>query len=275
MNIVFIGAGNLATSLSFALQQTGYRIAQVWSRSIESCQVLSERLGDVPYTTDYTVIRTDADLYVFAVTDGALSSVVEEVSKVFANAAEQKNRLFVHVAGTQPMEKLMPLQPFGHIGVFYPFQAFTRNKMVDLRHTCFFIEGDDEPTQHNLESLAHELTDRVYKADMQQRGYIHLAGVLTGNFSNCLYAIASEIVASVGLPFSILLPVIQETEQKVQTQSPRAAQSGPAMRGDQVTIEKHLRLLADLEAQNPALKSGGVSLSDVYRFFTANIQASR
>ena len=46
--IVFIGAGNLATHLSMTLQQAGYDVAQVYSRTEDSAQRLAVR-HDYPH----------------------------------------------------------------------------------------------------------------------------------------------------------------------------------------------------------------------------------
>ena len=42
--IVFIGAGNLATNLAKALYRKGFRIVQVYSRTMESARTLAEKV---------------------------------------------------------------------------------------------------------------------------------------------------------------------------------------------------------------------------------------
>ena len=54
--IVFIGAGNLATNLAKALYRKGFRIVQVYSRTIESARTLAEKV-EAEYTTDLQVYR--------------------------------------------------------------------------------------------------------------------------------------------------------------------------------------------------------------------------
>ena len=48
--IVLIGAGNVATHLGLALQEAGWDIVQVYSRTEASASELGNRLG-VPYVT--------------------------------------------------------------------------------------------------------------------------------------------------------------------------------------------------------------------------------
>lgn len=64
MKIVFIGAGNLATRLSLAMQRVGMQIGQVYSRTQENARQLAVKLG-CPWTTDLSALQPDADMYVF------------------------------------------------------------------------------------------------------------------------------------------------------------------------------------------------------------------
>ena len=82
-------------------------------------------------------------------------------------------------------------------------------------------------------------------ADSEQRRNIHLAAVFTCNFANHMYALGERLLQKNGLPFDILLPLIDETARKVHGLSPRSAQTGPAVRCDTGVIEKHLDMLAD------------------------------
>ena len=58
-----------------------------------------------------------------------------------------------------------------------------------------------------------------------------------------MYNIANQLVKEKYLTFEMLLPLILETAQKVQTLSPEAAQTGPAVRGDKTTIARHVKML--------------------------------
>ena len=47
------------------------------------------------------------------------------------------------------------------------------------------------------------------------------------------------------VPFSVMLPLIDETAAKLYSMSPREAQTGPAVRWDTNVMDKQLQLLAD------------------------------
>jgi hypothetical protein len=87
-----------------------------------------------------------------------------------------------------------------------------------------------------------------------------LAAVLVNNFTNHLFAEAASICSQNYLPFELLNPLIQETVNKLEDLSPKAAQTGPAVRHDQKTIEKHLTLIQER------------SLQEIYKAVTLAIQ---
>ena len=94
MKIVFIGAGNLATRLSLAMQRVGMQIGQVYSHTEASARQLATRLG-CPWTNDLSALQEDGDLYVFSLKDTVLSDVISKV--------KPNNGMWVHTAGSMPM----------------------------------------------------------------------------------------------------------------------------------------------------------------------------
>lgn len=75
--IVFIGAGNLTTHLATALQQAGYDIAQVYSRTEDSAQRLAGKLK-CGMTNRMEELCNDADIYIFSVSDSALEELIDK-----------------------------------------------------------------------------------------------------------------------------------------------------------------------------------------------------
>jgi predicted dehydrogenase len=63
LKIVCIGAGRLAQQLMPALKEAGYDIVQVYNRSAEAARLLGDKLGSVPYTSSFSAIEKDADIY--------------------------------------------------------------------------------------------------------------------------------------------------------------------------------------------------------------------
>ncbi len=234
--IVLIGAGNMATRLAVALVGAGYDIAQIYSRTLLSATSLSQRLGNnIPATNRIEEIRQDASLYIFSISDAALPDVVAQLP---AN-----NALWIHTAGSMPIEVFS--EKTSHYGVLYPMQTASRERELEWSEIPIFIEASTATDTERIEQMACRLSHNVTRSNTDQRRALHLAAVFACNFSNHMYAIAEHLLAQQGLPFDVMKFLIRETEHKAETISPQVAQTGPAARGDQNVMKKHLALLGD------------------------------
>ena len=78
-SIVCIGAGNVATHLAQALQQKGFHLSQIYSRTQESAQALAQTLG-CAWTTCLKQVDEHADLYIVSVKDAVLETVISQLA---------------------------------------------------------------------------------------------------------------------------------------------------------------------------------------------------
>jgi len=81
MEIVLIGSGSVATHLGSALQSKGIIIKQVFSRNPENAQQLANKLNTT-YIDDLEDLYLDADLYIYALKDSALKSVLRKMETI-------------------------------------------------------------------------------------------------------------------------------------------------------------------------------------------------
>ena len=231
MKIVLIGRGRLATNLEHALLSAGHEVASINSRTLEA-------------------LPLEADVYIVAVKDAALADVIRAATK------GRESQLFVHTAGSMPMDIFKGLTV--HYGVFYPMQTFSKERLVDFNDISVFLETNDAVSMERLKMLSTTLTTHIYELDSEGRKHLHLAAVFACNFVNHCYALSAEVLAAKGLPFSAMLPLVDETAQKVHELSPREAQTGPAVRGDQNVMQMQANMLAG----NPAVKQIYEALSN-------------
>ncbi len=232
--IVLIGSGNVATHLATALKDAGKEIVQIYSRTPANAKELAGKVN-AGFTNNTEDIISEADLYVIAVSDDALTEV--------ANNIDVDNNLIVHTSGSAPMNILKGCSE--NYGVIYPLQTFSKSKKVDFSKIPVCIEANNIENTERLKSLALSLTDKIYFVDSEKRKTLHLAAVFASNFPNFMYSVAQKIVMENGLDFDILKPLITETAEKVQQISPTNAQTGPAKRGDDKIMKLHLQMLEE------------------------------
>ena len=231
MNIVIIGQGNVATNLDYAFRKKGI-----------ACQMVSSREGldQLP----------QANVYIYAVRDEALPSVVKQVVGVGKS-------LHLHTSGTMPITVFGDDKP--HAGIFYPFQTFSKARLIeDFSTVPVFFEARGIDDISAVYSLALTITSHVYETTQHDRERLHVAGVFTNNFTNLMYTMAAELLQNTHIPFRALLPLIDETANKIHTLSPRDAQTGPARRGDENVMNHHLELLNEEQRQVYQLLSDAI-----------------
>ena len=235
MRIVMIGAGNLATHLSRALQNAGHDILQVFSRTEENARLLADRLN-AGFTTSLASLSAEADIYIVSIKDSALVECVSDICR------GREDKLFVHTAGSIDMQVFE-----GHchrFGVLYPMQSFSKGREVDFSVIPCFVEANNADDEAVVEALASSVSQSVWHFSGEQRKYLHLAAVFANNFTNHMYALCAEMLAQHDIPFSTMIPLIDETAAKIHTLEPRKAQTGPAVRFDRNVMDKQKALLS-------------------------------
>ena len=119
IRVVIIGAGNVAFHLSRAMvDSTGIRLVQIYSRSEKNASSLPV---SVPRTDELGAL-VEADIYVIAVRDDAISSL--------APALKHLPGLVVHTSGTVSMDVLSGI---ARRGVLYPVQTFSKDRNLDWK----------------------------------------------------------------------------------------------------------------------------------------------
>ena len=211
---VLIGAGNVASFLKEHIK-VPFELIHVGGR---------QRTCPIPQ---------DADLYIIAINDKAIASVSEELKEV--------DGLVVHTAGSVPMDVLSQKRR----GVLYPLQTISKSRQLSASCVPFYIEASQEKDLDLLRLLAESMGSKATVMTSEKRKYLHLAAVFCCNFVNRLYGITADLLEEHDIPFSVMLPLIKETADKVEHLTPHEAQTGPAVRWDEEVMSQQMALLND------------------------------
>lgn len=251
MDIVILGSGNVAAVLGRKFKAAGHSILQIVSRNASVASKLAYE-WDTESTNYSSIINRNADVYIVAVSDDAIDDVVADL--------QLPKKVVAHTAASVSKEVLKNVSE--HYGVFYPLQSLSKDN-IELPEAPIFFDGSDELTKKKLEALAHSISPQhVSQAGDDARMKLHVAAVFVNNFTNHLYALAESYCKKEGIHFRELLPLIEETALRIKDISPSASQTGPAIRNDEETIQKHLTMLNS----HPELKK-------VYEFLTSSIKS--
>lgn len=268
--LTLVGSGQAAWALGSALHGSGIRIQRVVARPNGRGAALAQRLEaswvpwhagqplpkDGPPSTDPSRLDPSRPgptrLTLLAVSDDALP----EVASFFGT--DQTDAL-VHCSGTRSLEDLN-VHPVR--GVFWPILNLSKADETTWKGAPILIQTEETTLHQILHHWAQRIGATARDVTEVQRQKLHLAAVMTANFNNVLLHWGHLLTQEWGTHrdlFPILAQQLSVFEQNPQ--DPLTRQSGPAWRGDQQTLESHLRLLQD-DPEGTAL----------YRWFSSLIQ---
>lgn len=247
ISVIILGAGNVATHFFKAFDEAeNISVIQWFNRNLKSIDAYKNR---VDITDDLSKLA-DADIYILAVTDDAISELSSQLPF--------DNKLVVHTSGSV---SVYDIDKKLKRGVLYPLQTFSKNAEIDFANVPICIETINKKSYPILKKLAISLGSPTKRINSDQRRVLHLAAVFVNNFVNQLYRIGHEITESEGAEFDLLKPLILETAKKIEDLSPYMAQTGPAKRNDKKTIKTHFKQLENNSHHQ-----------DIYKLLTTSIQ---
>lgn len=213
--VAIIGNGNVA-----------FHLFQAFKEKTEVILVNSHTMENFPENPDFVMI---------CVSDDAINAVSKKIPDTKA--------IIAHTSGCTPMDILNHRGE--NTGVFYPLQTFSKEAKLNYKEIPVFIEGRNPEVVAKLKKLASLFSDDIREVDSFTRKRLHLSSVIACNFTNALMGIAHDILSESGIDYSVLLPLMKHTIEKLNYLSPKEAQTGPAVRGDSKVIKEHIKLLED------------------------------
>ena len=228
-SVSFIGAGNVSTHLALGLKKQGVKIHSITSKNNQSARVLSS-LIESQVLEDVKLLPDDS-LVIICVNDESIASMIEKIPL---------SNPIIYTSGNVELNSLPQRE---NLGVFYPLQTFTKDKELNLTNVPFLIESNNELFGKKIFDLALNISAKVFYANSEERKKFHLGAVFVNNFTNHLIYLSKQYIDSQKLNWEILKPLLEETINKLQYLDPFDAQTGPARRNDQKTINDHLKQL--------------------------------
>lgn len=219
--IAIIGYGNVG--YHFAKRLEIKNEVSIYSRTPDGTSTIDLKSLD-PKEFDFVILATP---------DEAIAEVSSSLGR--------SNAIVVHTSGSRPMSDVANHKKHG---VIYPLQTFSRSKEIDFKSFPIFIEGNDE-AEREIYSFTSNFSNDVRLTTSGNRVKLHLAAVFACNFTNHMYHSAEKLLVPLNMTFQDLQHLTEETLKKALEMSPSHAQTGPAIRGDESTIQLHLSMMKD------------------------------
>ena len=227
------GTGNVSWSFYHYFKQSGFPISGVFSRK----EKLPEWCANEQHFLSLSELGESCEVLFLFVPDSVIQNLVNELRIVPC--------IVCHSSGATPM---MVLDEIPKHGVFYPLQTFSEGTLPALKFPLF-VEGSNETVKNELQQMGEEVGLKVTPLDSEQRTQLHASAVVACNFSNAMLAWAKDMLERNNISFDFLKPLIEQTFQKaIQVEHPKTVQTGPAKRGDSLTMNSHIK---SLKQQHP------------------------
>ena len=220
MNTVrVIGRGRAGRSLATALGRAGWGLGGVLGRE-----------------DDVSAAAEGVDLLVIAVPDDAVARVASGIAPV-------QSTVVAHMAGSLGLDAL---EPHPRRAAVHPLASLPSPELgaERLRGAWFAIAGD-----HLIESVVSSLDGRSFTVTDRQRAAYHAAAAIASNHLVALLAQVERVATSVDVPFEAYLDLVRATVENVAALGAVEALTGPAARGDEATIARHVDALPPDERQ--------------------------
>lgn len=253
--IALIGAGKVGSALAIALCAAGYEITAVASRTKQSAQLLAKRLGTVA-AQDAAQAAAAGDVVLIATPDREIGGVAQWLAE---HDACRRGQIALHVCGSQSASSLQPLRLAGvAVGSMHPLQAFSDidAAVKTLPGTYFAVDGDAS-AMRVAEQLTEALGGKSFHVPPEQRALYHAAACMASNYTIALLHASARLLAAVGMAeqeaLTALAPILQATFDNARRFGTVQALTGPIVRGDIVTVEKHLQSIDELSPEESTI----------------------
>lgn len=232
--VSLVGSGNIAHWLVYALKKADVDIRQIYSRQLDHAKELAAKAG-ADAIDNLRDLSPDSDLYIFSVKDDSYETLLSQLPF--------RLPLAVHTAGSLSIRIFEPYAD--SYGILYPYQSLNKNMDFANVEVPLSVESNDKMVENELFAFAGRLSSTVQLMGEAQRLVLHRAAIFGCNFTNAMYAIAYDILRENNIDWRMILPLLENTLDKVKTMNPHDAQTGPAKRGDQNIIRMHQEALQD------------------------------
>lgn len=235
-DILLVGTGNVASHLARALAP---RIVAVAGRNTGHADALARQCAIPASISLENISALQPQIILFSVADSAIAQVARQTGRL------EHAPVVAHTSGSIPMQVLEPISP--RYGVLYPLQTFSAGVDVEMCKVPFFTEASETSVHSIIDGVASGISPHVYHADAGERQRLHIAGVLSSNFTIALLDITRRVLSEAGYSLDVVRPLVEATVAKAFGQGPQNAMTGPARRGDMEVVRKHLAALDGLD----------------------------
>jgi predicted short-subunit dehydrogenase-like oxidoreductase (DUF2520 family) len=247
-SFAIIGAGRLGSALALALHRAGNTIREIVHSGRPAAARQAARLARQCHaraSASHTA-RLDADVVWLCVPDRAIAAA----GKQLANRSDWRGKVVFHASGALTSDELNVLRQRGaSVAALHPLMTFVAQAQPALTGVPFAIEGDARAVRTARRAVL-SLGGESFLIAKNKKAAYHAWGAFTSPLLIALLVTAEEVARAAGIAGVAArrraLPILRQTLDNYARLGPAGAFSGPIIRGDVATLQKHLATLRRL-----------------------------
>ncbi len=245
MKIGLIGCGRVGLTIAYFLKRK-VLLYGVFDKDKEALKKAVKTL-QIKRNPEYVDLIKNSNVLLFATPDDEIINAYNKAEKYIT-----ETKYLFHFSGVLPAEIFPPKKKIYRASV-HPFASFPKVVIPPRRNRyILFIQGDKKSIK-----VAHTVFPKqnftIRKIDKRQKTLYHLLGVFSSNFVVSLSEVIHIIIKKLGWKKTefekVVVPMMFDSLNNVKQYGVKRGLSGPIIRGDVKTIEKHLETLK----KNPEL----------------------
>ncbi|HVO61753.1 MAG TPA: Rossmann-like and DUF2520 domain-containing protein [Terriglobales bacterium] len=252
--VTIVGPGNLGTALALSLRKAGYTIEEIvarndagsLARARKVAALLSGRRRGGPPVCSIRTAALKSELVWLCMPDREISAAAQSL----ASKANWRGKIALHCSGALSSLELAALKAKGAgVASVHPLMTFVRNVRPSLRGVPFALEGD-RIAAAAARRIVRDLGGEAFSLSKQYKPAYHAWGGFTSPLLVALLVAGEQVAAQAGIGRALarrrMVKIVHQTIENYFARGPAGAFSGPIVRGDIATVQKHLKTLSQI-----------------------------
>jgi len=250
--VAIVGPGRIGLAIGRLLKEAGADIRFVAARRPAAARRAVRFIGAGEPIALFDPRLRDAKTILLTTADAALREVARALAGRSNGPRAWRSRVVLHTCGSLPASVLRPLKLRGAaIGSLHPFQTVP-NPSAGLRNLrgCYWCVEGDPAAQRVARRWVKALKGTAFHVHSTQRALYHLSAFLVSPTVVVLMERSARLLRRAGVPGKVAGPMLRqfvtETVRNFATLGAKRALTGPVVRGDWATVERHLSALREV-----------------------------